>query len=454
MKGKRILIVDDEAAARMLISDVLTDEGYIPLRAENGRQALEAVKRQPPDLVLLDLKLPDIDGLEVLASIRTIHPHLPVILVSAYGDIHSAVRAVKLGAYDFLEKPLDADRLVVTVRNALWSVELRGEVARLKEAIEERYRMVGSSSVMRGLREHILQAASSKAHVLILGETGSGKDLVARAIHNQSDRVKGPFVKLNCAAIPQELVESELFGYKKGAFTGAHADKLGRIEAADGGTIFFDEIGEMNLAAQAKLLQFLESLAIERLGETRSRKVDVRVIAASNKELQDEVQAKRFREDLYYRLNVIDVHVPPLRTHREDISELVEYFLEVTCQELGIPTKTLEEPALKKLRELSWPGNVRQLRNTIEKAISLTPGLTIRLSDLPELAYEEKEDVVEIGSDSLQDARKEFERRFILQALEEEDWNMSAAAERLGLDRTNLYRKIKALKIKRRNHER
>ncbi|GAH71975.1 unnamed protein product, partial [marine sediment metagenome] len=208
------------------------------------------------------------------------------------------------------------------------------------------------------------------------------------------------------------------------------------------------------LAAQAKLLQFLESLAIERLGETRSRKVDVRVIAASNKELQDEVQAKRFREDLYYRLNVIDVHVPPLRTHREDISELVEYFLEVTCQELGIPTKTLEEPALKKLRELSWPGNVRQLRNTIEKAISLTPGLTIRLSDLPELAYEEKEDVVEIGSDSLQDARKEFERRFILQALEEEDWNMSAAAERLGLDRTNLYRKIKALKIKRRNHER
>jgi len=271
MKGKRILIVDDEAAARMLISDVLTDEGYIPLRAENGRQALEAVKRQAPDLVLLDLRLPDINGIEVLEGIRRIHPQLPVILVSAYGDVSSAVRAVKLGAYDFLEKPLDADRLVVTVRNALWSVELRGEVARLKEAIEERYRMVGSSSVMQGLRERILQAASSKAHVLILGETGSGKDLVARAIHNQSDRANGPFVKLNCAAIPQELVESELFGYKKGAFTGAHADKLGRIEAANSGTIFFDEIGEMNLAAQAKLLQFLESSVIERLGETRSR---------------------------------------------------------------------------------------------------------------------------------------------------------------------------------------
>jgi two-component system nitrogen regulation response regulator NtrX len=294
MKGKRILIVDDEAAARMLISDVLTDEGYIPLRAENGRQALEAVKRQPPDLVLLDLRLPDINGIEVLEGIRRIHPQLPVILVSAYGDVSSAVRAVKLGAYDFLEKPLDADRLVVTVRNALWSVELQGEVARLKEAIGERYRMVGSSSVMRGLREYILQAASSKAHVLILGETGSGKDLVARAIHNQSDRANGPFVNLNGAAIPQELVESEHFGYKKGAFTGAHADKLGRIEAADGGTIFFDEIGEMNLAAQAKLLQFLESSVIERLGETRSRKVDVRVIAASNKELQDEVQTKRF----------------------------------------------------------------------------------------------------------------------------------------------------------------
>lgn len=454
MKGKRILIVDDEAAARMLISDVLTDEGYIPLRAENGRQALEAVKRQVPDLVLLDLRLPDINGIEVLEGIRRIHPQLPVILVSAYGDVSSAVRAVKLGAYDFLEKPLDADRLVVTVRNALWSVELRGEVARLKEAIEERYRMVGSSSVMRELREHILQAASSKAHVLILGETGSGKDLVARAIHNQSNRTNGPFVKLNCAAIPQELVESELFGYKKGAFTGAHADKLGRIEAANGGTIFFDEIGEMNLAAQAKLLQFLESSVIERLGETRSRKVDVRVIAASNKELREEVQAKRFREDLYYRLNVIDIHVPPLKAHREDIPELVEYFLEFTCQELGVPTKTLDEPALKKLIELSWPGNVRQLRNTIEKAISRTPGLTIRLSDLPELAYEGKWDAVEIGSDSLQNARKEFERRFILQALEAEDWNVSAAAERLGLDRTNLYRKMKALKIERRNHER
>ena len=451
MKSKRILIVDDENTARVLISEILTDEGYIPVTAGDGGEALDAVKHQSPDLVLLDLKLPDIDGLEVLAGIRTTHPHLPVILVSAHGDVSSAVRAVKLGAYDFLEKPLDADRLLVTIRNALESSLLRGEVARLKEAIGEHYRMVGSSSVMRGLREHILQAASSKAHVLILGETGSGKDLVARAIHNQSDRVKGPFVKLNCAAIPQELVESELFGYKKGAFTGAHADKLGRIEAADGGTIFFDEIGEMNLAAQAKLLQFLESLAIERLGETRSRKVDVRVIAASNKELQDEVQAKRFREDLYYRLNVIDVHVPPLRTRREDISELVEYFLEVTCRELGIPTKTLEEAALKKLMELSWPGNVRQLRNTIEKAVSVSPGLVVRLEDLPK-SVEEGEMVLETGETTLlQEARKEFERRFILQALEAEDWNMSAAAEKLGLDRTNLYRKIKALKIERKS---
>lgn len=451
MNGRRILIVDDENTARVLISEILTDEGYVPLTAGDGREALDAVKHQSPDLVLLDLKLPDIDGLEVLAGIRTTHPHLPVILVSAHGDVSSAVRAVKLGAYDFLEKPLDADRLVVTVRNALWSVELRGEVARLKEAIGERYRMVGSSSVMRGLREHILQAASSKAHVFILGETGSGKDLVARAIHNQSDRAKGPFVKLNCAAIPQELVESELFGYKKGAFTGAHANKPGRIEAADGGTIFFDEIGEMNLAAQAKLLSFLESFAIERLGETRCRKVNVRVIAATNKKIEDEVKAKRFREDLYYRLNVIDIHVPPLRTHREDIPELVEYFLEITCQELGIPAKTLEKSALKKLMELSWPGNVRELRNTIEKAVSASSGLVIRLGDLPE-SVDECDESLEPESISLHDARREFERRCILQALEAEDWNMSAAAERLGLDRTNLYRKIKALKIERKNH--
>jgi DNA-binding NtrC family response regulator len=322
-----------------------------------------------------------------------------------------------------------------------------GEVARLKKEVGERYKMVGSSSVMKSLRERIRQAASSKAHVLITGETGSGKDLVARAIHNQSDRADAAFVKLNCAAIPHELVESELFGYKKGAFTGANKDKPGRIEAADRGTIFFNEIGDMSLAAQAKLLQFLETSTIERLGETQSRKVDVRVIAATNKELLNEVQARHFREDLYYRLNVIDIHVPPLKAHKEDIPDLVDYFLEFTCQESGVPTKTLDEPALKKLIELSWPGNVRQLRNTVEKAVSLTSGLVIGLDDLPE-SVDECDRSQRAESISLHVARGEFERRFILQALEAEDWNVAAAAERLGLDRTNLYRKMKALKIK------
>jgi two-component system nitrogen regulation response regulator NtrX len=445
--GRRILIVDDERTARELITDILTDEGCIPLTAENGRQALKVVELQEPELVLLDLKLPDMDGIKVLENIRATYPDLPVILVSAYGDIDSAVRAVKLGAYDFLEKPLDADRLVVTIRNALWNIELMGEVARLKKEVGERYKMVGSSSVMKSLRERIRQAASSKAHVLITGETGSGKDLVARAIHNQSDRADAAFVKLNCAAIPHELVESELFGYKKGAFTGANKDKPGRIEAADRGTIFFNEIGDMSLAAQAKLLQFLETSTIERLGETQSRKVDVRVIAATNKELLNEVQARHFREDLYYRLNVIDIHVPPLKAHKEDIPDLVDYFLEFTCQESGVPTKTLDEPALKKLIELSWPGNVRQLRNTVEKAVSLTSGLVIGLDDLPE-SVDECDRSQRAESISLHVARGEFERRFILQALEAEDWNVAAAAERLGLDRTNLYRKMKALKIK------
>jgi two-component system nitrogen regulation response regulator NtrX len=448
MTSHVILIVDDESKTRILISEILADEGYITLSAEDGEEALEVVKKHKPDLVLLDLRLPDMDGIQVLGRIRKNSPNLPVILISAHGSVSSAVKAVKLGAYDFLEKPLDSDRLVVTVRNALQRIELQDEVRRLKDEVNRRDQMIGSSSVMKTLKERISQAASNDAHVFITGETGSGKDLVARAIHRASERNRGPFVKLNCAAIPRELVESELFGYCKGAFTGAHKDKQGRIEAADGGTIFFDEIGELTPQAQAKLLHFMDSKSIERLGETSVRKVDVRVIAATNRELTEEVKQKRFREDLFYRLNVIDIQVPPLRDHKEDIPGLVEFFLENVSLEFGIPKKTLDKDALGKLIEYSWPGNVRQLRNVIEKAVSMSSGLVIQAEDLPPLSSEIGTLLV-CEDLTLHEARQELDRRLIQQALEAEFWNIPAAAERLGIDKTNLYRKMKTLGLKR-----
>ncbi|MBD3285794.1 response regulator [candidate division WOR-3 bacterium] len=447
MKDKRILVVDDEKRARELISRILTDEAAIPLTASNGREALKAIKTDGPDLVILDLMLPDINGLEVLERITTANPDMPVILVSAHGDVESAVRAVKLGAYDFIEKPIDIDRLVVACRNALWQLDLQEELTRLKMEVGSHYRMVGSSKVMRKMRERLQEAASTNAHVLILGETGSGKDLVARGIHNLSVRSNGPFVKLNCAAIPHDLVESELFGYKKGAFTGAHTDKQGRIEAAHEGTLFFDEVAELNLESQAKLLHFLESASIGRLGETKTREVDVRVVAATNNDLKEAIKQGKFRQDLYYRLNVIDIHVPPLRKHREDIPELVEYFLGNTCRELGVPTKTIEKAALRKLTSLSWPGNIRQLRNTIEKMASVSRKQILTVEDLSVIG-EDTEAVDEYSKRlTLQEWRSQSERRFILQVLKFNNWNVSLTAKKLNVNRTHLHRKMKELGI-------
>lgn len=439
--------MDDDANTRILYSDILSEENYTPICAKDGEEALEVLRREEPDLVLLDFKLPGMDGIQVLERIRKTHSSLSVILISGEGDIESAVKAVKLGAYDFLEKPLDSDRLIVTVRNALWSKELQSEVKRLKDELSQRYRMIGNSQVMQELGKRILQAASNDAHVLITGETGAGKELVARAIHQASDRSQFPFIKVNCAAIPSDLVESELFGFCRGAFTGAHKDRKGRIEAAQGGTIFFDEIGELNPHAQAKLLYFLDSHSVERLGETLSRNIDARVVAATNRELTGEVGSKSFREDLYYRLNVIDIHVPPLREHPADIPEMVEYFLESKGRELGMPVKIIEESAIKKLMEYPWPGNIRELRNVVEKAFFLSEGITIHPEDLPKLI---DEDMSVTGAEklSLKDAGREFERRFIWEVLKAVNWNVAAAAERLEIDRTNLYRKIKALGIK------
>jgi two-component system nitrogen regulation response regulator NtrX len=447
-----ILIVDDEAKTRTLFSEILSDEGYITLSAEDGEGALKDVKKYKLDLVLLDLMLPDMDGIRILKKIRKTHPDLPVILISAHGSVSSAVKAVKSGAYDFLEKPLDTDRLVVTVRNALQKIELQDEVRKLKKEIGQQYQMIGNSTVMQKLRKRILQAASNDAHVLITGETGAGKDLVARAIHLNSIRSTGSFVKLNCAAIPKELVESELFGYRKGAFSGAHKDKEGRIEAADGGTIFFDEIGELNLEAQAKLLHFLDSKSIEKLGETAARKVDVRIIAATNRELVGDVNERRFREDLYYRLNVIDIHVPPLRERKEDIHELASHFLKIICTELGIPEKEMDNDALKNLAEYSWPGNIRQLRNALEKAVSTTNKIVIGTNDLT-LLSDRGAVIHDMKNLTLVEARQDLESRLILEALENYSWNVSKAAKKLAIDKTNLYRKIKALGLKKKSIE-
>lgn len=444
MKKKRILVVDDEAAARELISDELEEKGYEPVVADEGNQALMKFKRECLDLVLLDLKLPDVSGLKVLEQIRRTNQEIPIILFSAYGTVDVAVKAMKLGAYDFIEKPIDIDHLMVVIRNALEQSKLKNEVKRLKEEIENHYKLIGSSDIMQTLRDSISKAASCNEHVLITGETGSGKDLVARAIHNFSERESGPFIKVNCAAIPQELVESELFGYKKGAFTGAQTDKAGRIEIADGGSVFFDEIGEMNTVAQAKLLHFLESNEVERLGETRPKPVDVRVIAATNKDLSESIEEGAFRKDLYYRLNVIDIQVPHLAMHKEDIPELVDHFINAACVDAGIPVKQIEEKAIRKLAQHSWPGNVRQLRNYIRKLVSMIPAITITQDDLPELEGEDNS----IDTDSpFQAAKQEFERSFIGKVLEEENHNIARASRRLGLNRSYLYRKIKELQI-------
>lgn len=444
MKKIRVLIVDDNANTRSLYSDILADEGYQIVCAKDGEEALDLLKFKQVELVFLDLRLPDIDGLAILEKIRIAYSETVVIMISGEGDIESAVRALKLGAYDFLEKPIATERLLTTSRNALLNVGLKGKIAMLQEEIDSCHKMVGNSAVMTRLREKIDQASSTGAHVLITGETGSGKDIVARAIHKLSLRSLEPFVKINCAAIPYNLIESELFGYSRGAFTGANKDKRGRIEAADGGTIFFDEIGELTIQSQAKLLLFLESRSIERLGETTSRDIDVKVIAATNKNLPIEVQEKRFREDLYYRLNVIDIKVPALREHIEDIPELASYFLEVSCNELGIPKKQLDESAITKMSKYNWLGNVRQLRNVIEKTVSMSKEVVIRANDL-HLLHEEKS--IAPQDTNLHQALRDFERQLIFRVLEEESGHMSNAAKRLGIDRTNLYRKMKSFGI-------
>jgi two-component system nitrogen regulation response regulator NtrX len=443
----RILIVDDEQGIRRSLAGLLSDEGYETAVAADGEAGLAAVREQTPDLVLLDVALPGRDGIEVLDEMRQAWPRLPVIVMSGHGTIETAVRATQLGAFDFIEKPLGAEKLLLTLRHALERTQLERENRELRARSIRAHDILGASPPIQRLKEQIQLAGPTSGWVLITGENGTGKEMVAKQLHVHSKRADGPFVEVNCAAIPEELIESELFGHEKGAFTGAIAQKRGKFELANGGTIFLDEIADMSLRTQAKILRILQEHKFERVGGTETIEVDVRVIAATNKSLEKEIQEGHFREDLYYRLNVIPFHVPPLRERREDIPVLVKAFAEEFCVESGARPKPVTGRALALLQSYAWPGNVRELRNLVERLVLMTPGPRIRAQDLPE-DLRSGARPAEMAGASLEEARKEFERRFLLARLEENGWNVSRTAEAIGIARESLSRKMRSYKLR------
>jgi two-component system nitrogen regulation response regulator NtrX len=444
-----VLIVDDEAGVRSALSGVLRDEGYSVDAVESGEACLDRVARAPYDVIVLDIWLPGMDGLATLARLRERRVDSPVVMISGHGNIESAVRAIKLGAFDFVEKPLSLEKTVLVVGNAVRQRQLEAENRALRAHVDRRLTMVGESYAMGQLREQVAMAAPTNGRVLIFGENGTGKELVARSIHSLSHRRNGPFVEVNCAAIPEELIESELFGHAKGAFTGAVADRRGKFEMAGSGTLFLDEIGDMSLKTQAKVLRALQEQVVEPLGATGSVKVDVRVLAATNKDLSSEIRAGQFREDLYFRLNVIPIFVPPLRDRGDDVSLLADYFMAELAREYGRRPKRLDPGAATGLRSYRWPGNVRELRNVIERLMIMVPGETITLADLSFLDGTSL--VLDEGAGTpalpLHDARDRFEREYILRALGANHGNISRTADALGVERSNLYRKMRAFGI-------
>ena len=442
----RLLIVDDEGSIRDVLRQLFEYEAHQVQTAANGQEALERFASFRSDVVFLDVKMQDVDGLEVLGRLREQDPQAIVVMISGHGTIDTAREVTRLGAFDFLEKPLDTDRLLVTLRNALRVRGLSDSVARLKSEIEQRHRIVGSSFQIRQVVECIERVAPSDARVLITGENGTGKELVARAIHQLSPRGEARFVEVNCAAIPSELIESELFGHIKGSFTGAVSDRAGEFEQADGGTLFLDEVGDMSLAAQAKVLRALEEGVITRVGGSKPIRVDVRVVAATNKDLSAEIEAERFREDLFYRLNVVPIRVPPLRERREDIPMLVQYFVDLMSRADRAVSKQITPEAIRRLETLDWPGNVRELRNTVERLLVLTLGDTIRTEDV-DLLVGSPSGASGLGGELLAaetfgEFKEAAERAFILQKLRENDWNVSETARRIEMPRSNLYKKI------------
>jgi two-component system nitrogen regulation response regulator NtrX len=444
----RILVVDDELNIQTSLCGVLSDEGYEADAVGSGEECLEALARGY-DVVLLDIWMDGMDGLETLARIQEIpFTERPVVvMISGHGKIETAVKATKLGAYDFLEKPLTIQKVSVVVKNAIRHRQLELENARLKTAESSRYRIIGESVPIKALRQQLALMAGTNGRVLIYGESGVGKELVARALHAMSARASQPFVEVNCAAIPEELIESELFGHRKGSFTGAHEDKTGKFAKADGGTLFLDEVGDMSLKTQAKVLRVLDEQRFEPVGASESVQVDVRVIAATNKNLQEEIERGNFREDLFYRLNVIPFHVPPLRERLEDIPLLAEHFLREFATAYGRKPKELTPEAVRLLQSYHWPGNVRELRNLMERIVIMNPQPRIEARHIPLPPGRSGALRIAEHYGSLQEVRAAVEREYILRKLEETGGNVSRAAELLGLERSNLYRKMKALGI-------
>src|SRR4051812_31575915 len=445
--NRRVLIVDDEPGIRGALSQLLEFEGYEVHAVPTAVDGLREYEKWKPNLVFLDVKMAGIDGIEALKAIRTHDPNAIVVMISGHATIQTAVEATQLGAYDILEKPLDTDRILVTLRNALQHLDLQDENVRLKEQIQSRYEIVGRSYAIRSVIEKIEKVAATPARVLITGENGTGKELVARAVHSQSPRKAEPFIEVNCAAIPGELIESELFGHMKGSFTGAVADRPGKFEQANGGALFFDEIGDMSLAAPGKVLRVLQGGVVTRIGGAEQNSVDVRVLAATNKALEAEIAEGHFREDLFYRLNVVPIHVPPLRERREDIPSLVAHFIETLTKREGVAPKAIAPDAVQRLQEMDWPGNVRELRNTIERLLILSGATRITTDDVARLVGGARSGG-EVGLGSLLECKtfEEFkhaaERAFLLGKLREYDWNVSETARGLDMPRSNLYKKI------------
>jgi two-component system, NtrC family, nitrogen regulation response regulator NtrX len=448
----RILVIDDEAAIRDSLRMILEYEGYEFLGAASGQDGLAMVERENPDLVFLDIKMPGMDGLEVLQRIKAADETVPVVMISGHATVTTAVDATKLGALDFIEKPLASERVLVTIRNAIDRSRLADENRSLKRVVEVRHQIVGESPHLKKVMDAIRRAAPTNATVLITGESGVGKELVARAIHRNSLRSRERFIQVNCAAIPDDLIESELFGHEKGSFTGATEKQIGKFEQADKGTIFLDEVGDMSLKTQAKVLRVLQEGEVERLGSARTIKVDVRVIAATNKNLEDEIEKGTFREDLYFRLAVIPIYVPPLRERKDDIPLLVRHFADLFARDNNFRPKRVTPAAMDVLQRYRWKGNIRELRNTVERLIIMTPADSIDLADLPESIRVDgpsrgpDNEMVKAGT--LREHKEVSERAFLVQKLRETGWNISKTAELIDTPRSNLYKKLEQYNIK------
>jgi two-component system nitrogen regulation response regulator NtrX len=446
--ARTILVVDDEETIIQSLNGILTDEGYDVISASSGAGALEKIEEVMPELILLDIWMPGIDGIETLVKIKETSPNLPVIMMSGHGTIETAVKATKLGAYDFIEKPLSLEKVLLCVNNALDYSRLEEEISLLKEKERHKYKITGNSKTIKHLKEQIKVVAPTNAWVLITGENGTGKELVAHTIHRQSGRSSKPMVEVNCAAIPEELIESELFGHEKGAFTGATTMKKGKFDLAHEGTLFLDEISDMSLKAQSKTLRILQEQKFERVGGSKTIHVDVRVIAATNKDLETEIEKGNFRDDLYFRLNVIPITVPALKERVEDIPKLVSEFLNDISLRTNLELKEFSQKAIGLLKKYHWPGNVRELKNLVERLVIMTPEKVIQDKDIPP-PFNRALDVKQAPDSSLmdgsfKDAKIKFEKAFIARKLREFNGNISQTAEAIGIERSNLHKKIKA----------